>query len=276
MNSRSDARRAAVLWIAAFCAAIAAGFWAHSAGALKGETLSPSEAKSLQSFLSPSSPLQEADYANLFSYFLEGFVEHQSRYGPTASFPGWAMGEGTRSDRELSRLEGFSRTAPLLASWLNGGRPGIHRLPSGRVVDLGEIVRKGTLNGTDPNSEGYWGTLDGSRVVEAANVALSLWLSRRAVWDNLQPSQKQQIAGWLLGVNGKTLADNNWHLFVVRTNLILHALGMPADLEEASRRYLRFKSFYYVLGRSRRPENTAARYGAEYYSSSTPFCGCER
>jgi hypothetical protein len=38
--------------------------------------------------------------------------------------------------------------------------------------------------------------------------------------------------------------DNNWHLFVTFTNVVLGALGQPADLDRARQHYARLKSFY--------------------------------
>jgi hypothetical protein len=87
-----------------------------------------------------------------------------------------------------------------------------------------------------------------SRIVEAADIALALWLSRHALWDQLSISERHQLASWLYGVNGKNIADNNWHLFVVLVNVVLDDLGMPADLTGANHHYERFKSFYLGQG----------------------------
>ena len=209
-----------------------------------GDFPAPADDPRLAPFGSPAAGLTQADYAGLFSYFVEGFVTYRDSGGAGAAYPGWPMGEGAVRDRSLARLEGFSRIAPLLAGWLHGGREAHISLSSGAAVDVRDLLRTGILHGTDPRSPDYWGVIDPSRIVEAADIALALWLSRAAVWADFSPAERQQVAGWLYGVNGKQTVDNNWHLFVVQVNVVLQDLGMPADLEEAQRRYARFKSFY--------------------------------
>lgn len=198
----------------------------------------------LAPFGNPAAALTQADYAGLFSYFVEGFVTYRSPGGAGADYPGWPMGEGSASDRSRARLEGFSRIAPLLGGWLRGGRESRISLSSGAAVDVTDLLRTGILHGTDPSSADYWGVIDASKIVEAADIALALWLSRDALWAGLSTAERHQVADWLYGVNGKQTVDNNWHLFVVQVNVVLQALGMPADMDEAQRRYTRFKSFY--------------------------------
>jgi hypothetical protein len=133
-----------------------------------------------------------------------------------------------------------------MAAWLHGGRPQHIALSDGRIVDVLDILRQGMVAGANPESPEYWGSIDSrdSRIVEAADIALAIWLTRPILWDELSEIQRQQLAAWLYGVNGKQTVDNNWHLFVVLVNVILDDLGMPANLNEARRRYDRFKSFH--------------------------------
>jgi hypothetical protein len=81
-------------------------------------------------------------------------------------------------------------------------------------------------------------------MVEAADVALAVWLSRESVWNATSAGEKAHISAWLAGADGKRTVDNNWHLFVVLVDTVLHALGCPYDAAERSRRYERARSFY--------------------------------
>jgi hypothetical protein len=186
-------------------------------------------------------PPSAACYERLFAYFAQGFMQRRSAHGAHGRYRGWPSFNGARCDA----LEGFSRIAPLLAAWLASDRPRKVRLPAGDV-DLAAVLRSGLVAGTDPASPEYWGRIRNrdQRIVEAADLALALWLARDSVWPELAPAQRAALVEWLAGVNGKETADNNWHLFVVLVNAVLLALGAGGDREEMARRYARFKSFY--------------------------------
>ena len=181
-------------------------------------------------------------YEGLFTYFLAGYLAHASPRGATARYPGMPSANGPAMDR----LEGFSRIAPLLAAWLHGGGQPAVRLPDGRSVDLAARLREAIVAGTDPESPEYWGDIKhwGQAIVEAADIALALWLARGPVWDRLDPAQQAQAARWLAQVNGKRIPDNNWHLFVAQVDAVLAALGQPVDGSAMASHYERAKSFY--------------------------------
>jgi hypothetical protein len=95
------------------------------------------------------------------------------------------------------------------------------------AVDLAAILRAGLLAGTDPASKTYWGRISDydQRVVEAADIARVLWLTRKQIWTKFSSAEKDQVAAWLLGVNAVITPDNNWLLFPVIVNFALDALG---------------------------------------------------
>ena len=187
-------------------------------------------------------PPSREHYDGLFIYFLAGYMAHASPRGASARYPGMPSANGPAMDR----LEGFSRIAPLLAAWLHGGGEPVVRLPDGRSVDLAALLREAIVAGTDPASAEYWGDVKhwGQAIVEAADIALALWLARGSVWERLEAAQQAQVARWLVQVNGKRIPDNNWHLFVAQVDAVLGALGQPADAVEYRSHYERAKSFY--------------------------------
>ena len=181
-------------------------------------------------------------YDNLFLYFVEGFKSFRTPSGSMARFPGLPSKNGATADG----MEGFARMAPLWAAWVSSGRPAVVTLPSGDSVDLNETFKQGILNGTNPDSPGYWGHLGDydQRIVEASDVTLSLWLLRNSVWQQSSPAEKTQICSWLLQVNGKQIYDNNYHLFIAFINVALNKLGCPANLALAHQHYESAKMLY--------------------------------
>ncbi len=187
-------------------------------------------------FLSP----READlkrFKDLFGYFADGFVRHAAPGFSRIHYPGMPSIRG----HSITGLEGFARTAPLLAAWLHSGRG---PKPGGR--DLAAMLGEGILRGTRRGGPGYWGGVadDDQRMVEAADVARTLWLSRTYLWDRWGEADKAQVAGWLLQVNiSRIRVRNNWLLFPEIVNAALNALGWPAP--DGFENYREFKALHY-------------------------------
>lgn len=181
-------------------------------------------------------------YEDLFRYFLEGFQRHRSRLGARAFYPGLPSRHGSSIDG----LEGFSRSAPLWGAWVRSGRPRAVVLPGGRTVDLPGEFRRGLLAGTDPASPEYWGAIRDrdQRIVEAADIALALWLFRPVLWDELRGSERERVDSWLSQVHGKELWDNNWHLFPVLVDAVQRSLGREGDPAGAARHSARIRDLH--------------------------------
>jgi len=119
----------------------------------------------------------EERYNCLFQYFLRGFIAYASPGFDRVFYPGMGSVHGYR----LSGLEGFARTAPLMAAWIASGRDPAPMDPlTHKPVGLVAILRKGLLAGTDPDGPSYWGEITDfdQRIVEAADIARVLWLTR--------------------------------------------------------------------------------------------------
>jgi len=195
----------------------------------------------------------EARYAGLFEYFADGFVRHAD--------PGYARvrygGLGSWNGDELDGLEGFARTAPLLAAWIYSGRANPTRANPGRdsraapAVNLIEILRSGILSGVDPHSSHYWGDISDrdQRIVEAADIARVLWLTRASIWETLSADERQMIHAWLLPATRARTQRNNWMLFPVVVSVVLSSLNaqaVPAGLMERARTIFNDYREYYL------------------------------
>lgn len=232
--------------------------------ARRAERRFPATAESLLLPFHDEAPPSREDYADLFRYFVTGFAVRRSALGAHADY----AGRGSYNGPAMDRLEGFSRMAPLVAAWLHGGRAAGLVLADGMHADLPAMLRTGLLAGTDPASKEYWGAIRhwSQAIVEAADIALALWLARAQLWDPLTPPERERVGRWLIGVNGKRIPDNNWHLFVVQVNAVLAALGAPHDREAAAQHYARAKSFHRGGGWFRDGERDDTP-GFDYYNA---------
>lgn len=221
---------------------LSAGRLALKWHARRGEGRFSPRAEGLLSGLSGDDAPSSAAYADLFRYFIAGFAARRSPCGAHAAYAGMGSYNGPAMDR----LEGFSRIAPLAAAWLSGGRTRNVKLPGGETLDLVGILRGGLLAGTDPCGTEYWGDIRhwGQAIVEAADIALALWLTRDQLWATLSAAQRAQIGRWLVQVHGKRIPDNNWHLFIVQVDRVLSSLGLPHDPKGCEGHYGRAKSFH--------------------------------
>lgn len=144
-------------------------------------------------------------------------------------------------------MEGWTRTRPLVASWLMGAGHDVMRIGD-RDVDLRREFIEGFLSVSDPGSPDYISGRFGRNqwIPEVSIAAYGLWLAREKVWNPLSPAEKGQIAAWLRSsVDPKfKIPDNNWHLFQVLTGHILGDLGCDYDRQLCLDRYARAEEFY--------------------------------
>jgi hypothetical protein len=235
-------RRVLLIVFLAGALATAGGLWyVYRAPYSAGARFPSASESTVASFAAKASPTR-TDYEALVGYFVEGFLTYATESRALTHYPGMPAGGA----RKAEELEGFSRIAPLLGVWLEHGAQTPLTLPSGRDVDAAQILKSAVLAGTDHKHADYWGDITDrdQRIAEAADIALALWLSREAVWDRLEAPQRRQIAEWLLQVNGKQVADSNWHLFVAQVNVALQALGAKSDAAAIERHLARTLEFY--------------------------------
>lgn len=203
-----------------------------------------------------------ADYDDLFIYFVSGFLSYRDRYLSRSYYPG----EPSYHGLDVDGLEGFARVLPMVAAWLGSGRkPEISSLFHGNV-NLADDFRKGLIAGTNPRSGGYWGKAPkfNQRVVEAALIALSLYLGADALWRPLTRIEKDNLANWLYTAGTVEVPSNNWLLFSVLINLVLRHLGVKYSQDVIDSRYLLFKSFY--LGGGWFSDGPAEQHLVDYYN----------
>ena len=195
-------------------------------------------------FLGTKKP-PEARYAGLFRYFVEGFLAVATPGFERAQY----RGMGSRQGYRISGVEGFARTAPMFAAWLASGRPAIlPRKGSRAPVDVQAVLVSGLTHGADPDSGAFWGEIrsNSQLIVEAADIALTLWLGRDRIWPRLSRSTRKALVTWLRTAAGAETPPNNWLLFGVVIGAALCALE---DRElPPSRAYDQFRTHYLEHG----------------------------
>jgi hypothetical protein len=235
-------RRAFLIVLIALAVAAAGGVWyVYHAPFAAGARFPEKSEATIQQFTAKAAPTR-ADYVTLVGYVVEGFLTYATPSHALAHYPGLPAGGA----RQAAEFEGFSRIAPLLGAWLEHSEGTSLPLQSGGEADVAQILKSGVLAGTNPSHADYWGDITDrdQRIAEAADVALALWLSRATLWDRLGAAEREQIGAWLLQVNGKKIADNNWHLFVAQVNVALQALGAPFDAAAIDAHLARTLEFY--------------------------------
>lgn len=109
-----------------------------------------------------------------------------------------------------------------------------------------DIFRSALSEGTDPDSEEFWGYLwDGDqKFVEMAAIAYGLIFARESIWDTLDEKGKDTLSDYLYKINEHKLPECNWILFAVLVNLGLKNVGRKYSSEKLEE-YLRLTESFY-------------------------------
>lgn len=174
-----------------------------------------------------------------------GYAKTAGRYGTPARvlFPHDRRGLPDAVDA----IESFARIASAWGAWLrNPANPGTLNF-QGHEIDLESLLRNALLDGTNPsNPHTYWGDIGhlDQRIVESADIAVALWMSRERVFHKMTKAEQDQIMAWLSQVDGKGTYTDNWILFTAMTQTVRHRLGYPALLEDVDSRLRQIDEFY--------------------------------
>lgn len=181
-------------------------------------------------FAPSAAPYGASAYEAAARYAFEGWAAYRTADGERANYPGAKSENGGAVDG----FEGFARMFPLAAAWLASGRPSTIPVTGG-TLDLAETFARGLAAGTDPTRPTYWGRIGdfNQRIVEAADVALGLWLSRDHVWAKLDAPARARVVEWLSGAVAAQPYEGNWQLFPLVTHRALAALGADVSRWDA-------------------------------------------
>ncbi|MBB6033456.1 DUF2264 domain-containing protein [Phytomonospora endophytica] len=172
---------------------------------------------------SPRTGWSRAHWEAVADHWLGTLREYSSPRHALPVLPGRVTDSGVRREA----LETFGRSFLMAAPRIAGARG---RDPLG----LADWYAEGLDAGTDPDSPEAWPRgATGRRpllgitnpIVEAANLAFGLHLTREWVWDRLDRPVQKRVAAWLLHHARTEVFNNNWQLFPSMAEAFLASVG---------------------------------------------------
>jgi hypothetical protein len=195
--------------------------------------------------LSPFTGWTRDHWAHLLARLTYGYVLAAERQGT----PARALFPGDRCDRpdSVDALEALARIAVPWSAWLHNPANPVALRFGGREMDLQALLRQALVEGTDPaRPRAYWGDIGpkDQRIVEAANLAMAVWLSRARVFDCLSEAERARVIAWLAQVDGQETWPDNWILFPALSQAVRLHLGYPAPVADLDARLEQMAAFY--------------------------------
>jgi hypothetical protein len=147
----------------------------------------------------------------------------------------------------VDAIESFARIASVWGAWLRNPMNPSTLTHQGEEIDIESILRQAMLEGTDSsNPRTYWGDIGhmDQRIVESADIAVAIWMSRERVFNKMTPAEQAQVIAWLAQVDGKGTYTDNWILFTAMTQVVRLHLGFPSPEDELDNRLMQLAEFY--------------------------------
>jgi hypothetical protein len=147
----------------------------------------------------------------------------------------------------VDALESFARIASAWGAWLrNPSNPATLNF-QGHEINVEDLLWRALLDGTDSsNPHTYWGDIGhlDQRIVESADIAVALWMSRDRVFHKMTADEQAQVMSWLAQVDGKGTYTDNWILFTAMAQAVRHHLGFPSAVDDIDHRLMQIDEFY--------------------------------
>ena len=147
----------------------------------------------------------------------------------------------------VDAIESFARMASAWGAWLlNPTNPAILHF-QGNQINIETILHQALLDGTNSsNPYTYWGDIGhmDQRIVESADIAVTIWMSRERVFNKMTSNEQAQVIAWLAQVDGKGTYTDNWILFTAIAQAVRHQLGFPSPLDDLDNRLMQIGEFY--------------------------------
>jgi hypothetical protein len=195
--------------------------------------------------LSPYTGWTRAHWEYILARMTYGYAKIAKRSGSPARvlYPDDRRGMPDSVDA----IESFARIASAWGAWLhNPDNPATLKFQD-REIDLETLLRQALLDGTNPtNPYTYWGDIGhmDQRIVESADIAVAVWMSRERVFHKMTAVEQEQIIAWLAQVDGKGTYTDNWILFTAMVQAVRHHLGFPSPLDDLDNRLMQISEFY--------------------------------
>jgi hypothetical protein len=195
--------------------------------------------------LSPYTGWTRAHWEYILARMTQGYAKIAERSGSPARvlYPDDRRGMPDSVDA----IESFARIASAWGAWLrNPANPARLKFQD-QEINLETLLRQALLDGTNPsNLYTYWGDIGhmDQRIVESADIAVAIWMSRERVFHRMTAAEQEQIIVWLAQVDGKGTYTDNWILFTAMVQTVRYHLGFPSPLDDLDNRLMRINEFY--------------------------------
>src|SRR5574339_864239 len=189
--------------------------------------------------LSPYTGWTRAHWEYILARMTYGYVKIAERSGSPARvlYPDDRRGLPDSVDA----IESFARISSAWGAWLrNPANPAVLKFQD-QEINLETLLRQALLDGTNPsNPYTYWGNIGhmDQRIVESADIAATIWMSRERVFKKFTTAEQQQIIDWLAQVDGKGTYTDNWILFTAMAQAVRHHLGFPSPVDDLDNRLM--------------------------------------
>ncbi|MBO5033373.1 MAG: DUF2264 domain-containing protein [Lachnospiraceae bacterium] len=145
----------------------------------------------------------------------------------------WLMAGNTAAhyNEAAARMEGYARVlwglGPLFSQDNKELAPGV----LSEIAEWKRIVRRGLINGTNPEHKEYWGDISDfdQKMVETAAIVNAILLSPDTLWTPLTKNQQENVYRWMTQINHHEVHANNWRFFRILVNMMFIKLGLAYD-----------------------------------------------
>jgi len=171
----------------------------------------------------PDGSSTRESWAALLARLTFGFT----RGVPADGSPAWSRLPGADAANRISGMEGFCRMTVAWSAWLGNPDNPTTLEYDGHTLDVLDLTVQGLVDGTDQAGPWYWGDIGDrdQRIVEAAEIAFTLWTGRDRLVPALGPTRLGQVTAWLAQVHGRDVYEDNWVLFPVIVATVRRGLG---------------------------------------------------
>ncbi|WP_231391872.1 DUF2264 domain-containing protein [Arthrobacter sp. 35W] len=176
----------------------------------------------------------------------DNWLGHIRRYSSELHAAPVLPGRVTRDGERRESMETIGRSLLMAAPRLAGAK-------GEDPLQLAAWYRQALLAGTDPAGPESWPRgvtckppLLGvtNSIVEAANIAFSLYISRDWLWEGFSREEKTQVADWLRHHARLEVWGNNWQLFPAMAEGFLRSVGEDVSGCTGARNVARVESWY--------------------------------
>jgi hypothetical protein len=180
--------------------------------------------------LSPYTGWTRTHWEEVFRDLIKGAVKYSTPDKGYIHFPG---GKASMYGPQSDGMEGVARVFWMVGPYLHHRQDGLVEI-DGQPYDIAAHFRQAIASATNITSPEFWGEIKPRHqsIVEAAAMAINMFLSRHLIWDKMTTDEQDKAAFWLQTAIGKEPYMNNWVLFKVVINTFLKLVGKKYSEKE--------------------------------------------